>query len=295
MKPAAFAYHAAETLEQALALKAQHGDEARWLAGGQSLLPAMNLRLARPAALIDINPLATLDHIAPSAEGGLRIGALTRYRSLERDPRIARDQPLLREALGHVAHPQIRNRGTLCGNLAHADPASELPAVMLALDARLQARSAAAARWIAAADFFRDLFTTALAPDELLVEVELPKLPARTGTCFLEVARRRGDFALMGVAAVVTLAADGVCAHASLAYCNAGATPQRPEAAARALIGRPVGAAEIDEAAALARRAIDPPGSVHAGADFQRHLAGVLTRRALRQALDRATAPNGTA
>jgi CO/xanthine dehydrogenase FAD-binding subunit len=290
MKPAAFAYHAAETLEQALALKAQHGDEARWLAGGQSLLPAMNLRLARPAVLIDINPLAALDGIAPTEEGGLRIGALTRYRSLERDAGIARDQPLLREALGHVAHPQIRNRGTLCGNLAHADPASELPAVMLALEARLHARSASGARWIAATDFFRDIFTTALAHDELLVEVELPPLPARTGTCFLEVARRRGDFAMMGVAAIVTLDADGVCARASLAYCNAGATPRLAAEAARALVGRPIGGAEIDAAAALAQRAIEPPGSVHASADFQRHLAGVLTRRALRGALDRAGA-----
>jgi carbon-monoxide dehydrogenase medium subunit len=291
MKPAAFAYHAAETLEQALALKAQLGDEARWLAGGQSLLPAMNLRLARPAALIDLNPLAALDYIAPTEADGWRIGALTRYRTIERDARIARTQPLLSEALAQVAHPQIRNRGTLCGNLAHADPASELPSVMLALDARLHARSAAGERWIAAADFFRDIFTTALAPDELLVEVELPKLPARTGTCFVEVARRRGDFAMMGVAAILTLDPDGICRHASLAYCNAGATPQRPHAAAQALIGRRVGAAEIDDAAALAQQAIDPQGSVQAGADFQRHLAGVLTRRALRCALERAAAP----
>jgi CO/xanthine dehydrogenase FAD-binding subunit len=288
MKPAAFAYHAAETLEQALALKLQHGDEARWLAGGQSLLPAMNLRLARPTALIDVNPLAALDFILPTDDGGVRIGALTRYRRLERDARIALDQPLLREALGHVAHPQIRNRGTLCGNLAHADPASELPAVMLALDARLHARSASAARWIAARDFFRDIFTTALTADELLVEIELPKLPERTGTSFLEVARRRGDFAMMGVATVVTLDPEGVCTGARLAYCNAGATPQRPPAAAQALIGRRVGTAEIEAAARLAEQAIDPPGSIHASADFQRHLAGVLTRRALRIALDRA-------
>jgi len=290
MKPAAFDYRAAETLEQALALKQQQGDEARWLAGGQSLLPAMNLRLARPAMLIDINPLAELDRLGETASGALSIGALTRYRTLERDAEVARLQPLLHEALGHVAHPQIRNRGTLCGNLAHADPASELPAVMLALDARLQARSAAGARWIAAAEFFRDIFTTALAPDELLEAVELPPLAPRTGTCFLEVARRRGDFAMMGVAAIVSLAPDGRCAAASLAYCNAGATPRRAPLAALALVGQPVDAAQIGAAAALAQQAIDPPGSVHASAAFQRHLAGVLTRRALHTAAARAAA-----
>jgi CO/xanthine dehydrogenase FAD-binding subunit len=288
MKPAAFDYRAAETLEQALALKQQQGDEARWLAGGQSLLPAMNLRLARPAMLIDINKLAELDRLGQTASGALSIGALTRYRTLERDADVVRLQPLLHEALGHVAHPQIRNRGTLCGNLAHADPASELPAVMLALDARLQARSAAGARWIAAGDFFRDIFTTALAPDELLEAVELPALAPRTGTCFLEVARRHGDFALMGVAAVVSLAPDGRCAAASLAYCNAGATPRRAPLAAQAMVGQPIDGAQIAAAAALAQQAIDPPGSVHASAAFQRHLAGVLTRRALHTAAARA-------
>jgi carbon-monoxide dehydrogenase medium subunit len=290
MKPAAFDYCAAETLEQALALKARHGEEARWLAGGQSLLPAMNLRLARPAMLIDLNRLPGLDVIAPTAAGGLRIDALVRYRAIERDPQVARMQALVREALGHVAHPQIRNRGTLCGNLAHADPASEMPAVVLALDARLHARSAAGARTIAAADFFRDVFTTALQPDELLVSVELPALPAGTGTSFQEVARRRGDFALMGVAAVITLDADGICTRARLAYCNAGATPQRPAAATEPLIGRRIGAAEIDAAAAAAQAAIAPLGSVHASTAFQRHLAGVLTRRTLRAALERAAA-----
>src|SRR5215468_1710394 len=157
MKPAPFDYWPADSLEHALALKAEHGDDARFLAGGQSLLPAMNLRLARPAALIDLNPLTGLDTIAVAGDGAARIGALARYRALERDPGLARQQALLAEALPHVAHPQIRNRGTLCGNLAHADPASELPAVMLALDARLHVRSVRGARTIDASAFFVDL------------------------------------------------------------------------------------------------------------------------------------------
>jgi carbon-monoxide dehydrogenase medium subunit len=182
MKPAPFRYVAAESLAAALALKVEHGDAARFLAGGQSLVPAMNFRLAQPAVVVDINPLRALDYVRAAGAGGLRIGALTRNRTLERDALVAAHQPLVREAVPHVAHPQIRNRGTLGGNLAHADPASELPAVMLALDARVRAQSARGERWIAAREFFRGVFTTALRPDELLAEIELPALPARAGT-----------------------------------------------------------------------------------------------------------------
>lgn len=269
MKPAPFEYIAAPSLATALAAKAQHGAEARFLAGGQSLIPAMNFRLAQPAVLIDINGLAELDYVR--LDGALRIGALTRMRTLERSALVAERQPLLAEALPHVAHPQIRNRGTLGGNLAHADPASELPAVMLALNARLRLESARGGRWIDAKAFFIGALTTALREDEMLVEVELPSLPLRTGTAFLEVARRRGDYALMGVAAVVSLGRE-----ARLAFCNAGATPilvkvshpQNPEAQVQG--------------------AIEPPGNVHASKDFQRHLAGVLARRALQSASERA-------
>jgi CO/xanthine dehydrogenase FAD-binding subunit len=288
MKPAPFKYIAADSLAAALELKAAHGDDARFLAGGQSLIPAMNFRLAQPAALVDINPLRELEYIRAAGDGRLAIGALTRNRTLERDAAVAEHQPLVHEAVPHVAHPQIRNRGTLGGNLAHADPASELPAVVLALGARLRAQSARGERWIEARDFFVGVFTTALRPDEMLVEVELPRLPPRTGTCFMEVARRRGDYAMMGVAAVVTLGKDGTCTHARLAYCNAGATPVLGARAAQALVGQRVAGSHIDDAAAAAQRDIDPPGNVHASKAFQRHLAGVLTRRALRTALDRA-------
>jgi aerobic carbon-monoxide dehydrogenase medium subunit len=292
MKPAPFKYVAARSITEALGLKAMHGDEAAFLAGGQSLIPAMNFRLARPAVLIDINPLVALDGIRPHERGTLRIGALTRHRTLERDPVIARHQPLLDEALPHIAHLQIRNRGTLGGNLAHADPASELPAIMLALDAKLRAQSIGGERWIEASAFFKAALTSTLRADEMLVEIEIPALPQRCGTCFVEVARRRGDFALIGVAALIVISQAGICSQARLAYCGAGDTPVRVEAA-RALVGGIITADTIRSAAAAAAHELDPPGNVHAGKDFQRHLAGVLTRRALVTAFERCQASFG--
>jgi carbon-monoxide dehydrogenase medium subunit len=286
MKPAPFRYVAAQSLAHALEVKREHGDDARFLAGGQSLVPAMNFRLAQPAVLIDLNPLHDLDYVRGTAS--LSIGALTRHRTIERDAAIARSAPLLHEAAPHVAHPQIRNRGTLCGNLAHADPASEFPAVMLALGARMRAQSSHGERWIDAKGFFVDVFTTALAPDEMLVEVEVPVFPPHTGAAFLEVTRRRGDYALMGVAVVVTLHDDGRCAEARIALCNAGATPVSADRAARALIGHRIGPAELLAAADGSRGEIDPPGNVHATAAFRRHLAGVLVHRALKSAAERA-------
>jgi carbon-monoxide dehydrogenase medium subunit len=288
MKPAPFRYVAAESLGQALTAKVAGGDDARFLAGGQSLVPAMNFRLARPTLLIDINPLRELDFVRVAGDGTLRIGALTRHRTLERDPLVAERAPLVAEAVRHVAHPQIRNRGTLGGNLAHADPASELPAVMLALGARFRARSARGERWIDAHAFFRGPLATALGPEEMLVEIALPALPSRSGTCFVEVARRRGDYALLGVAAALTLGPDGTCTAAGLALCNAGATPVRAVKAGAALVGRLVGGREIGDAAAAVAGEIDPPANVHASAAFRRHLAAVLTRRALAAAAERA-------
>jgi carbon-monoxide dehydrogenase medium subunit len=288
MKPAPFRYVAAESLGQALTAKALNGDEARFLAGGQSLVPAMNFRLARPTMLIDVNPLRELDFVRVGGDGSLRIGALTRHRTLERDALVAQHAPLVAEAVRHVAHPQIRNRGTLGGNLAHADPASELPAVMLALGARFRARSARGERWIDAPAFFRGPLTTALGPEEMLVEIALPALPARSGTCFVEVARRRGDYALVGVAAVVTLGHDGTCTAAGLALCGVGATPVRATRVAAALAGQRADGQALRDAAAAVDGEVDPPANVHASAAFRRHLAGVLTRRALATAAGRA-------
>ena len=259
MKPAPFRYFAADSAAAALALKAEHGADARFLAGGQSLIPAMNFRLAQPAVLIDINPAKDLDFLRTNSGKSLSIGALTRNRALEK---IA--HPLIREAIAQVAHAQIRNRGTLAGNLANADPASEMPAVMLALGARMKARSAKGERWIAALDFFTGVYSTALADDELLAEIEVPPLPPRTGCAFLEVARRRGDYAMMGVAAVCT---EGEPPR--LAFCGAGTTPILVE-----------GGADI-------QKAIDPLGSVQASKAYQRHLASVLAERAIALASSR--------
>ena len=288
MKPAPFKYIAAESLEHAVAVKAEYGDEARFLAGGQSLVPAMNFRLAQPAVLIDVNPIETLSNIARVNGHALRIGALTRYRMLERDASIAGEIPLIAEALPHIAHPQVRNRGTIGGNLSHADPASELPAIVVALGGRLRAQSARGERWIVASDFFLGPLTTALADDEMLTEVELPLQPARSGSCFMEVARRKGDFALLGIAVVVAVDEAGVCTRVRVALCGGGETPVDVSAAAAVLIGRQDREAAVTDAAAAVRQAVDPPGNMHADPGYQRHLAGVLAKRALAAALERA-------
>jgi len=288
MKPPPFRYIAARTLEQALALKAEYGDDGRFLAGGQSLVPTLNFRLTQPAVLIDINPLDGCGGRLGAEPDKVRLGALTRYRSIERDAAMARDFPLIEEALPHIAHPQIRNRGTIGGNLAHADPASEMPAIVVALGGRVRAQSRRADRWIDAAEFFVGALTTALEPDEMLTEVELPVATPNSGSCFMEVARRRGDFALIGVACIVQIDERGRCAGARIALCSAGDTPIHADDAATSLIGEALSVAQIDQAADLVQRAIDPGGNVHASKEFQRHLAGVLTKRALATANERA-------
>jgi len=288
MKPAPFRYVAAQSVEQALALKAEHGDEARFLAGGQSLVPTMNFRLTQPAMLIDINPLTELAGLKNGAGDNVRIGALTRYRTLERDPTVADRLPLIAEALPHIAHPQIRNRGTIGGNLAHADPASEMPAIVLGLGGRLRAQSVRGERWIDASDFFIGALTTALAADEMLMELELPAAPPRSGSCFMEVSRRRGDFAMMGVACTVRLDADGRCAQARIALCNAGEGPVFAAQASESLVGGAIDAARIADAAKLVQGEIEPGGSIHASKEFQRHLAGVLITRTVTMANKRA-------
>jgi len=288
MKPAPFEYLAPESLDAVLDLLAHRGGEAKLLAGGQSLIPVMNFRLAQPSLLVDLNRLRDLDYLREDA-GGLRIGAMTRQRKLERDPLVPRLAPLLSEAVPFIAHPQIRNRGTVGGSLAHADPAAELPAVAVALDARFRLQRTGGERWVEARDFFAGLFATVLEPDEMLVEVALPPPPPRTGWAFLEVARRHGDYAQVGIAARVTLDDSGRCREVRLVYLSVGDGPVEAREAARMLAGTDLSDEAIAAASEKASRdEMDPTGDIHASADFKRHLARVLTGRALRQAFERA-------
>jgi CO/xanthine dehydrogenase FAD-binding subunit len=287
MKPAPFEYHVPDSLEQALDLMSQYADEAKLLAGGQSLVPAMNFRIAQPSLLIDLNRVEELSYIRE--EGNvIRIGAMTRERHLEFDASIQKWTPLLHEATPFIAHPQIRNRGTLGGSLVNADPAAELPVLMVALNARLKAQNKSGERWVDAKDFFVGMFTTALEPDEILVEIELPFMPPRTGWSFMEVSPRTGDYALMGVAAQVTLDEAGKCTNAKLVYLNAGDGPVEAKEAAKRLEGEALTDDLIESASALAgEQEINPFGNVHTSPEFQRHLAKVLTRKTLKQALQR--------
>lgn len=287
----------ARTADEAVELLADGDREVKVLAGGQSLVPLMSFRLARPDVLVDINPVAELQSIAVE-DGTLRIGAMTRQRAVERSGAVAAGWPLLAAVLPYVAHAPIRNRGTFGGSIAHADPSAELCCASLALDARLVARRAGGEREIAAADFFAGPFMTVLEQDELLTEVAVPAVAPRTGWGFEEVARRRGDFALVGVAAVVTASpgngsgseADARVDDVRLAYLSMGSTPTRAVAAEAALRGRPGGTEAFREAAAVAAGELQPYGDIHASPDYRRHLARVLTVRALGAAWARATA-----
>lgn len=293
MKPAPFEYCAPITREEALSLLAEHGGDAKPLAGGQSLVPAMNFRLAQPAILVDLNGVTDLFGIGEASDGGLRIGAMTRQRTVERSPLVAERTPLIAEAMPHIAHPQIRNRGTFGGSLAHADPAAELPALAMALDALMRVQSSTGERVIPASEFFLGFFTTLLEPDELLVEVEIPLLPARMGTAFEEFARRHGDYALAGVASVVTLAEDGKVAQARLVLFSVGDMPVVSESVSSVLVGEEPTVEAIEAAAESIAGDIDPPGDIHATAEYRMHLAKVLARRTLSRSIERAEASNG--
>lgn len=290
MKPAAFEYRVPDSIEQVLTLLHEHADTAKILAGGQSLVPAMNFRIVQPAMLIDLNRVKELAYVREDGDC-LRIGAMTRERVLEFDPQISKRSPLLHEATPNIAHPQIRNRGTIGGSIVNADPAAELPVLMLALNARLRAQSSAGERWVGAKEFFVGMFTTALEPDEVLVEIELPFLSPRTGWSFMEVAPRAGDYALMGVACLITLDDSGTCSHAKLVYLNAGDGPVDAQEAAESLVGQPLNDALIASAAEHAgEKEIAPTGNIHTSPEFQRHLAKVLTKKTLKQAIERAGA-----
>ena len=289
MKPAPFKYYAPTTVEEALAHLAEHGYDAKPLAGGQSLIPTMNFRLCQPAALVDLNNVSELFYIRPDQDGGVRLGAMTRHSQVERDPLVAERAPLVHEAVPHIGHTQVRNRGTFGGSVAHADPASELAAVSVALKARFRLRSQSGERWVPADEFFLGPFFTALDVGELLVEVALPTMPPRSGWSFQEISRRHNDFALVGIAALVTVDNANQCQAARLVFLSVGDAPVVAHQAAETLAGQAPTPEAIQAAAETAANDdIDPAGDIHASAEYRRHLAQVLARRALTQAFERA-------
>jgi len=284
MKPARFDYYDPRSLEEALELLQKHQADSKILAGGQSLMPLLNMRLARPKVVVDINRIDGLSSVK-SWNGGISIGARVNQRTLEREKQVAERLPILREAAQHIGHPQIRSRGTVCGSLAHADPAAELPALALALDAEFVATGPKGARTILSDSFFVSYFTTSLEPNEILTEVRFPGSPKGMAWSFLEISRRHGDFALAGV--VAGLAVDPgrrSITGARLVCFGVGPTPVRVKEAEEALIGQPAGEKSFHAAAEIVSRGVDPDNDVHASADYRRSVAGTLVRRTLLQA-----------
>lgn len=287
MKPAKFEYDDPRTVEEALDLLARHGDDCKVLAGGQSLVPLMNFRLARPGRLIDINGIDSLSYIR-NESGRLVIGAMTRHAHLEHSDEVAKRWPLLTEAIGYVGHGQIRNRGTIGGSAAHADPAAELPATFAALDATFEIRSKRGSRNLGWRQFFVSEYTTALAPDELVTSVEVPAQTPATGTAFVEYARRHGDFALGGAAVTVKMGPDGRCESATIALLSAGPAPVRAEAAERQLAGARLDETAIRAASAEAVKGLHPTADLHGSTEYRIGLLRTMTERALTKAAQRA-------
>jgi CO/xanthine dehydrogenase FAD-binding subunit len=287
MKPASFDYVAARSIDEAVATLVRGGGEAKLLAGGQSLVPMLNFRLVQPAILVDINRVPGLAYVA-KASGGLRIGALTRHRMVETSPVIAERFPVLAAAMTHVAHLAIRNRGTIGGSLAHADPAAEWPMLALLLDARIATVSPSGARIVAAKDFFLGPLTTALDAAEIVTEVELPAIAPGMGWGFEELARRQGDFAIAAVCVLVA-ASGSRCTEARIALVGGAETAQRAAAAEALLRDQPMTPETIAAAARAVRDMATPSTDLHASADYRRHVLEVLTRRALEAASARAS------
>ena len=283
MKPPRFTYHDPATLDDALRLLAYYGDEAKILAGGQSLMPILNFRLAHPAHLIDINGIGDLAALGNGAsDGGLSVGAMVRQRALERSELVRARCPLITQALPYVGHPQIRNRGTLGGSLAHADPAAELPAVMVALDATFTVHKSSGARVVAAQDFFVGQLSTVLEPDEMLVRIDIPAWPEQTGSSLQEVAMRLGDFALGGVAATLSVGSGGRVSGARIVCFGVGERPLRQTEAEQSLEGAIPGAGAFGEAGRIVSARVEPTTDIHASAEYRKRLAGILTSRALK-------------
>jgi len=286
MKPAPFNLLRPKSVDEAFTLLQSHGDEAKVLAGGQSLVPLMNFRLAQQQNLIDLNRVEGLDQIKFDDQT-LSLGAMVRQRDVERSPSIAERLPILREAIEQVGHPAIRNRGTTGGSLAHADPSAELPLLAVALDATFHLRSAQSSRSVAAKDFYHGYLLTDIAPDELLIAIDFRLPPADCGWCCSEIARRHGDFAIVAVAVLLGCGRDGSIDFARVAVGGVGPAPLRMSAAEQALVGERAGAELFRAAGDVTAQAVDPPADIHASSNYRRHLTGVLVRRALATAESR--------
>lgn len=286
MKSAPFKYLAPRTREEALDALRRYGPEVKLLAGGQSLVPLLAMRLARPAIIIDLNRIPALAYVK-AARGGLAIGAMTRQRTGEHDPLVAARAPLLREALRWVGHPQIRTRGTIGGSLAHADPSAELPLVASVLDARFVLASVQGERVVDVQEFYTGYLTTALRPEEMLIEMRIPAPPFGAGWAFDEVARRHGDFALAGVAVLLRCDPDRRCTDARVAFTGVSYGPVRVAEAEQSLLRKRISDATAAEAGRISSGALDPDSDIHASAAYRRHVAGVLTARAVLKAAER--------
>ena len=285
MKPPKFDYYAPATLDETLDLLAQHGDDAKVLAGGQSLMPLLNMRLSRPSAIVDINRVPGLDYVEETDGGGLRIGAMTRQRTLERSALIQQRNPLIVQAMSQVGHFQIRNRGTIGGSVVHADPAAELPALCLAMDARFVLSSSSGQRVANADEMFLTYFTTSIEPTELITEVQLPALPEVWG--FQEVSRRHGDFALVGAVTLAGFNSDQAATDVRVVLFGVDGTPVRVEEAEEKLQGRVLDEDALEEASDAVKGALDPEADLHASAEYRKEVGGVMVRRALEEALAR--------
>ena len=286
MKSADFNYHRPREISEALTLLKEVGEDGKILAGGQSLMPMMNFRLAEPAHLVDINFIDGLDYIR-SENGALKIGCLARQSRLLGDPLVRQRCPLLAASLAHVGYEQTRNRGTLCGSLAHADPAAELPAVLLAMDGSVTVGSARGTRQVSAGDLFQSYLTTALGSDEMVLEAWLPEQPSNSGSAFVEFARRFGDFAIVGVAASLTLAEDQIT-DARIALTGVSDKPWRERKLEETLVGQQAAPELFKQVGCEIARSIDPGSDIHASAAYRRSLAEVLTQRALTDAWNQA-------
>lgn len=288
MKPARFDYHAPQSVDEAISLLSQHGDDAKVLAGGQSLMPLMAMRLARPPVVVDVNRIGELGYITPTDGGGLNIGALTRERAVELSSAVADRFPMLSAMVPHIGHFQIRNRGTVGGSIAHADPSAEWPAFAIASDAQIVLSSSSGSREVDAGDFFITYFTTAVEAGEMVTEIRLPGSGAGWGWGFEEVCRRHGDFAMTGAFTRVHLGGNGACDDSRIVIFGVGGTPIRVESAEEALRGSDGSIESLQQVAAAVSDALDPDSDIHASALYRKEVSGVMARRALVGAFRRA-------